>query len=242
MLSIPEDDDATLDLPTNVALARGNAPPVLQPRRASSSSNVPVLSSKKLSVYREFDRDDEEFDESRDKENEKFGNRRPDDRSFRTSRRRRYDDVVVVVVVIIVFLLQFFIPPSLQPTNEPLVHYHDPHRAPAATYGDWFDGDDAELEKMVDEFQNEPQQQHRNNVGDRVRESVAELCGALDELIEEEDAISNGRGIRDSGPSLREQLVDSWQGKSYYERLQNVVDADAVCYIHPSDLMPPDVT
>jgi hypothetical protein len=131
---------------------------------------------------------------------------------------------------------------SNQPTNEPLVHYHDPHRAPAATYGDWFDGDDAELEKMVDEFQNEPQQQHRNNVGDRVRESVAELCGALDELIEEEDAISNGRGIRDSVPSLREQLINSWQGKSYYERLQNVVDADAVCYIHPSDLMPPDAT
>ena len=77
---------------------------------------------------------------------------------------------------------------------------------------------------MVDEFQNE-QQEQETNVGDRVRESVAELCGALDELIEEEDAISNGRA---SVPSLREQLVDSWQGKSYYERLQNVVDADAV--------------
>jgi hypothetical protein len=80
---------------------------------------------------------------------------------------------------------------------------------------------------MVDEFQNEQQEQEKNvrEVGDRVRESVAELCGALDELIEEEDAISNGRA---SAPSLREQLVDSWQGKSYYERLQNVVDADAV--------------
>ena len=80
---------------------------------------------------------------------------------------------------------------------------------------------------MVDEFQNEQQEQETNvrEVGDRVRESVAELCGALDELIEEEDAISNGRA---SVPSLREQLVDSWQGKSYYERLQNVVDADAV--------------
>ena len=72
---------------------------------------------------------------------------------------------------------------------------------------------------MVDEFQNE----RPDVVGDRVRESVAELCGVLDELIEEEDATSNGRT---GGPSLREQLVDSWQGKSYYERLQNIVDAD----------------
>lgn len=74
---------------------------------------------------------------------------------------------------------------------------------------------------MVDEFENEFPNT-ASNISDRVRASVAELCGAIDDLVEgdaNEDEAPEGA----EAPSLREQLLDSWQGKSYYERLQMAV-------------------
>jgi len=73
---------------------------------------------------------------------------------------------------------------------------------------------------MVDEFENELP----TSVGERVRASVAELCGALDDLIDDDD--DDTSPSQNQNPSLREQLVDSWQGKSYYERLEGMVNGE----------------
>jgi hypothetical protein len=77
---------------------------------------------------------------------------------------------------------------------------------------------------MVDEFENDLP--NNDSVGERVRASVAELCGALDDLIDDNDATSPSQN-QNHNPSLREQLIDSWQGKSYYERLEGMVNAGA---------------
>lgn len=77
---------------------------------------------------------------------------------------------------------------------------------------------------MVDEFENDLP--NNDSVGERVRASVAELCGALDDLIDDNDATSPSQN-QNQNPSLREQLIHSWQGKSYYERLEGMVNAGA---------------
>ncbi len=79
---------------------------------------------------------------------------------------------------------------------------------------------------MVDEFENDLP--NNDSVGERVRASVAELCGALDDLIDDNDATSPSQNQnQNQNPSLREQLIHSWQGKSYYERLEGMVNAGA---------------
>lgn len=87
-----------------------------------------------------------------------------------------------------------------------------------ARYGDWFDGDDAELEKMVDEFNDEQVQQGNkkdgSDVARHVREIADGLCSQLDSLIDESEL----EGSADE-QSLRDKLLESWEGKSYYDRL-----------------------
>lgn len=86
-------------------------------------------------------------------------------------------------------------------------------RKKPARYGDWFDGDDAELEKMVDEF-NDEQQVEKDDVARHVQEITDDLCSQLDILIDE-----NELDGRVNEQSLREKLLESWEGKSYYDRL-----------------------
>lgn len=91
-------------------------------------------------------------------------------------------------------------------------------RRKPARYGDWFDGDDAELEKMVDEFNDEQVDLktgvEAHDVARQVREITDGLCSQLDSLIDEDEL---------SGPvdeqSLRDKLLESWEGKTYYDRL-----------------------
>lgn len=86
-------------------------------------------------------------------------------------------------------------------------------RKKPARYGDWFDGDDAELEKMVDEF-NDEQQMENDDVARHVREITDGLCSQLDILIDE-----NELDGKVNEQSLRDKLLESWEGKSYYDRL-----------------------
>lgn len=86
-------------------------------------------------------------------------------------------------------------------------------RKKPARYGDWFDGDDAELEKMVDEF-NDEQQVEKEDVARHVQEITDGLCSQLDILIDENELDGNV-----NEQSLRDKLLESWEGKSYYDRL-----------------------
>jgi hypothetical protein len=111
------------------------------------------------------------------------------------------------------------------PDNGLLQVYEDDHpiqkkresggqsRKKPARYGDWFDGDDAELEKMVDEF-NDEQQVEKDDVARHVQQITDGLCSQLDLLIDENELDGNV-----NEQSLREKLLKSWEGKSYYDRL-----------------------
>lgn len=91
-------------------------------------------------------------------------------------------------------------------------------RKKPARYGDWFDGDDAELEKMVDEFNDESVvlKDDAQDVARHVREITDGLCSQLDMLIDEKELDVDGKV---NEQSLREKLLESWEGKSYYDRL-----------------------
>jgi hypothetical protein len=86
-------------------------------------------------------------------------------------------------------------------------------------YGDWFDGDDDELEKMVEDFNESDedengglkQERKRDNgedIAKKVHDITNGLCSKLDTLIEESPAHDSGYD-----KSLRDQLLESWQGK-----------------------------
>lgn len=127
-----------------------------------------------------------------------------------------------------------------------------------ARYGEWFDGDDEELDKMV-EASNEDeegdtiaasaanaarQQQDLKdrsnrrksafpavgrpapaavasqspadagaNIANQVRAIADGLCERLDGLIEESPAIPKGLGQREDGKTLRDKLLESWEGR-----------------------------
>jgi hypothetical protein len=180
-----------------------------------------------------------------------------------------------------------------------------------ARYGDWFDGDDEELEKMVHDFNGDEQEDGKTNSNDaksrssknnhidasgtrstkpdqlkeraarrksafpimgrspppnltkesmaltpvnnnankrvdpsnpsvlstantphnrtvntaqKIRAMAAGLCNQLDGLIEESPAVPRGFS-RFENKSLRDKLVESWQGRSYYERLMQMAGA-----------------
>lgn len=86
-------------------------------------------------------------------------------------------------------------------------------------YGDWFDGDDDELEKMVEDFNESDddengglkQERGRDNgedIAKKVRDITNGLCSKLDTLIEESPAHDSTYD-----KSLRDQLLESWEGK-----------------------------
>lgn len=101
-----------------------------------------------------------------------------------------------------------------------------------ARYGDWFDGDDDELEQMVEEANEEDgenvdderrgvENQSRgmkDDVARRVHEITNGLCNELDTLIEESPMVRDAERDR----SLRDKLLESWEGKSYYDRLMQM--------------------
>lgn len=55
-----------------------------------------------------------------------------------------------------------------------------------------------------------------DSVVKRVQAMAAELCAGIDEIVMPESA------PRPMGPSLRQQLAESWEGMSYYDRLRNI--------------------
>ena len=67
-----------------------------------------------------------------------------------------------------------------------------------------------------------PNNSNKNNnrggdsVVKRVQALAAELCAGIDEIAMPESA------PRLMGPSLRQQLAESWEGMSYYDRLRNI--------------------
>ncbi|KAL4524815.1 hypothetical protein Ndes2526B_g07007 [Nannochloris sp. 'desiccata'] len=153
-------------------------------------------------------------------------------------------------------------------------------------YGDWFDGDDDELEQMVDEFNGDEEaareaheeakaQRKREkmegvraaatrrskqaaltatseevekertatplaassglplisptdmgtDIANKVRAIADGLCERLDGLIEESPALP--RGAKRDDKSLRDKLLESWEGRSYYERLMQMAGGSA---------------
>lgn len=86
-------------------------------------------------------------------------------------------------------------------------------------FGDWFDGDDKDLEETLGEFNDEEgSTEHKpgDSVVKKVQAMAAELCADLDTLIAPESA------FRPVGPSLRQKLIESWEGKTYYDRLREI--------------------
>lgn len=71
-----------------------------------------------------------------------------------------------------------------------------------------------------------PNNDNKNNNGGgdsvvkRVQAMAAELCAGIDEIVMPESA------PRPMGPSLRQQLAESWEGMSYYDRLRNIAGDD----------------
>jgi hypothetical protein len=59
------------------------------------------------------------------------------------------------------------------------------------------------------------------NTAQKIRAMAAGLCNQLDGLIEESPAVPRGFS-RFENKSLRDKLVESWQGRSYYERLMQM--------------------
>lgn len=59
------------------------------------------------------------------------------------------------------------------------------------------------------------------NTAQKIRALAAGLCNQLDGLIEESPAVPRGFS-RFENKSLRDKLVESWQGRSYYERLMQM--------------------
>lgn len=93
-------------------------------------------------------------------------------------------------------------------------------------YGDWFDGDDEELEQMVEDFNEEEEEgmvqgnttgngittktkSGKDDVVKQVQEITHGLCKQLDTLIEESPACQH----RTIDKSLRDKLVESWEGR-----------------------------
>jgi len=86
-------------------------------------------------------------------------------------------------------------------------------------YGDWFDGDDDELEKMVEDFnesdedengglRQERRRDHGEDIAKKVHDITDGLCSKLDTLIEESPGHDSTYD-----KSLRDQLLESWEGK-----------------------------
>lgn len=140
-------------------------------------------------------------------------------------------------------------------------------------YGEWFDGDDDELDRMVESSDdddndrgddteiiiNRPrstsaEQEHAilkaamtpsmqktktmpsssktpllappgSDIVRKVRAIADGLCERLDGLIEESPALP--RGGRKDEKSLRDKLLESWEGRSYYDRLMQIAGGSA---------------
>ena len=98
-------------------------------------------------------------------------------------------------------------------------------------YGDWFDGDDDELEKMVEDFNEsdedesggvkERKKDHGEDIAKKVHDITNGLCSKLDTLIEESPAHDSGYDR-----SLRDQLLESWEGKVCAVLLYSLVTVD----------------
>lgn len=135
-----------------------------------------------------------------------------------------------------------------------------------ARYGEWFDGDDEELERMVESDSNDENQENlvankkagRNirkiekdhgdgraqvpskaveepsapneasppatDVVKKVRAITEGLCDKLDGLIEETPLGKMGHPKDDR--TLRDKLLESWEGRSYYDRLMELAGED----------------
>jgi hypothetical protein len=61
-----------------------------------------------------------------------------------------------------------------------------------------------------------------SDIADKVRAIADGLCERLDGIIEESPAVKRLRDDR----SLRDKLVESWEGRSYYDRLMQMAGAD----------------
>lgn len=86
-------------------------------------------------------------------------------------------------------------------------------------YGEWFDGDDDELERMVEEEECDeindalPHKAAQDDVANKVHAIANSLCEKLDGLIEESPAV---KAAPTDSKSLRDKLLESWEGRVWH--------------------------